>query len=354
MNDWIMKRIFCLLVFLSGTLFCLEAVAQERECDRPRRGEGITAFLERNNRKGGTYYKEFLKLNKKALGGKEELKLEVEYVLPPLKGGNAARKRKDKTAETVHRAGKRRKAVDEPLFGKKLAHVKVTSDKLNGACFYIVSGHGGPDPGAIGRIGNVELHEDEYAYDVALRLARNLMQQGAEVRIIIQDDKDGIRDDKYLSNSKRETCMGEAIPLNQVERLSQRCARINALYQKDRKKYKYCRAIFLHVDSRSKRHQTDVFFYHSSNSVNGKRLATTMKNTFALKYGRHQPGRGFTGTVSARNLYVLRHTLPVAVFVELGNIQNSFDQRRFVISSNRQALAKWMMEGFMADYGQGR
>lgn len=107
-----------------------------------------------------------------------------------------------------------------------------------------MSGHGGPDPGAIGRIGKIELHEDEYAYDVALRLARNLMQEGAEVRIIIQDAKDGIRDDKYLSNSKRETCMGAPIPLNQVARLRQRCAKINEFYKKDRKNYKYCRAIF--------------------------------------------------------------------------------------------------------------
>ena len=34
-----------------------------------------------------------------------------------------------------------------------------------------------------------------------------LMQEGAEVRIIIQDAKDGIRDDSYLSNSKRERTM---------------------------------------------------------------------------------------------------------------------------------------------------
>lgn len=99
-------------------------------------------------------------------------------------------------------------------------------------------------PGSYREIGKVELHEDEYAYDVALRLARNLMQEGAEVRIIIQDAKDGIRDDRYLANSKRETCMGDAIPLNQVARLQQRCAKINELYRKDRKIYKYCRAIF--------------------------------------------------------------------------------------------------------------
>lgn len=125
--------------------------------------------------------------------------------------------------------------INEPLFGKKLSSVKVSSNRLAGACFYVVSGHGGPDPGAIGWVGKHELHEDEYAYDIALRLARNLMQEGAEVHIIIQDAKDGIRDDAYLSNSKRETCMGDPIPLNQVQRLQQRCNKINALYQKDRK-----------------------------------------------------------------------------------------------------------------------
>ncbi|MDR1523946.1 MAG: N-acetylmuramoyl-L-alanine amidase, partial [Tannerella sp.] len=29
---------------------------------------------------------------------------------------------------------------------------------------------------------------------------------------------------------------------------------------------------------------------------------------------------------------------------------NSFDQRRFLSSSNRQALANWMCRGFIADY----
>jgi N-acetylmuramoyl-L-alanine amidase len=221
---------------------------------------------------------------------------------------------------------------------------------LKGACFYVVSGHGGPDPGAIGKVDGKQLHEDEYAYDVALRLAKNLMQEGAKVYIIIQDKKDGIRNDRYLSNSKRETCMGATIPLNQTQRLKQRAAKINELYKKDKNNYTYCRAIFLHVDSRSKREQTDVYFYHAPESKQGERLATRMMNTFRDNYKKHQPNRGFSGTVDPRGLYVLRNTSPVGVFVELGNIQNSFDQRRFVISDNRQALAKWLMEGFIADF----
>lgn len=375
MNNWDIKRIFCLLTIFCCTLFSFNVLAQEERAT-PKSGEGISTFLERNNRPSRTYYREFLKLNEKLLRGKKELRLGVKYILPPLRNRKEADEKVDKdsaevasdisssdiaTSEssssetaTESTSVKGKKSNYEPLFGKELANVKVTSNRLRGACFYVVSGHGGPDPGAIGKIGNIELHEDEYAYDVALRLARNLMQEGAEVHIIIQDAKDGIRDEHYLSNSKRETCMGATIPLNQVARLKQRSDKINALYSKDRKKYKYCRAIFLHVDSRSKSNQTDVFFYHSKSKPDSKRLATTMKNTFESKYDKHQPNRGFTGTVSARNLYVLANTSPSAVFVELGNIQNAFDQRRFVISSNRQALAKWLMEGFITDYKKAK
>ena len=98
----------------------------------------------------------------------------------------------------------------------------------------------------------------------------------------------------------------------------------------------------------------DVFFYHAKGSTLGERLAQGMKNTFESKYDKHQPNRGFEGTVSARNLYVLNHSTPVAVYVELGNIQNSFDQRRLVISDNRQALANWMRDCFISDYRKSK
>ena len=331
-----MKFKLNIIFALFFTIFCVNRL-QAQEKAFPKKGEGITLFLKRHNRTGISYQKQFIELNKNKLGKGNTLRIGVKYTLPPLQG-------KEAVASAIKRANY------EPLFGKELASYKVTSSELKGACFYLVSGHGGPDPGAIGRIGKIELHEDEYAYDIVLRLARNLMTKGAKVHIIIQDAKDGIRDDSYLSNSKRETCMGDVIPLNQVQRLQQRCNKINALYQKDRKNYSYCRAIFIHVDSRSKGKQTDVFFYHSNKKAVSKRLANNMKDTFESKYGKHQPNRGFSGTVSGRNLYVLSHTTPASVFVELGNIQNSFDQRRLVINSNRQALAKWLMEGFLKDY----
>jgi N-acetylmuramoyl-L-alanine amidase len=53
--------------------------------------------------------------------------------------------------------------------------------------------------------------------------------------------------------------------------------------------------------------------------------------------------------VTARNLHVLRKTKPTAVFIELGNIRNSQDQKRFVIEDNRQAVANWLAEGLLRE-----
>ena len=242
---------------------------------------------------------------------------------------------------------KKKKAYNE-LFGKKHARYKIISDELSDASFYIVSGHGGPDPGAMGKYHGKVVTEDEYAYDIALRLGRELLRRGAKVEFIIQDAKDGIRDTKVLKNSKRETCMGKTIPLNQLERLKQRSEAVNKLYKKDNKKYR--RAIFIHVDSRSRGKQIDVFFYHAPKSRYGMRLAQNIRDVFDAKYKHHQPGRGFDGTVEPRELYVLMHTIPVGVFLEVGNIQNPRDQKRLVLENNRQAMANWITQGILKDH----
>jgi len=329
--------------FLLIIIICRQGVnAQEKVY--PKKGDGITNLLIRHKRPGTEYHKEFIRLNKNKLGKNNSLVHGVAYTLPPLKA-------KVGPVTTVTRPTATGQKGRESLFGKKLAEYEITSNELKGACFYIVSGHGGPDPGAIGRMGNHVLHEDEYAYDIALRLARNLLMRGATVHIIIQDALDGIRDEQILATSRRETCMGSAIPLNQIERLNQRCNKINAL--QSRNKPAYSRAIFIHIDSRSKHKRTDVFFYHSG-SAGSKKLANTMKNTFTEKYRINQPNRGFHGYVEERNLHVLRKADPVSVFVELGNIQNSYDQQRFILSNNRQALANWLGDGFALDYKQTR
>lgn len=237
------------------------------------------------------------------------------------------------------------------LFGEKYAEYEIVDQSLKDQVFYIVAGHGGPDPGAICDDLEVRLCEDEYAYDVCLRLARNLMQHGAKVEMIIQDPKDGIRDGKYLRCDYDEKCgPTQKIPRNQKRRLKQRAARINHLYAKYKKQgYKTHKAIVVHIDANRANKRQDVFFYHHIKSQSSRRLAYKLQSTFEKKYEKYQKGRGYSGSVSARGLYMINYTHPPTVFVELGNIQNRKDQKRLLLNTNRQALANWLFEGLIGN-----
>lgn len=306
-------------------LYVAIASAQDVTTATPQPGEGIGSFLLRNGYNPAEYKAEFIEKNAKKLGRNNSLLLGVKYVLPT-----------------------KERFLTEPLLGKKYEKVKIVDQQLKGATYYLVSGHGGPDPGAQGKYGEEDLWEDEYAYDFIVRLARELLSHNAVVHIIIQDPNDGIRDDAFLKYDNDETCCGAPIPLDQNERLKQRADAINKFYKTERSGY--CRSVFVHLDSRSVKERIDIFLYHYKKSVKGERLATTMLKKFEQKYNQHQPNRGFSGTVSERNLFVLKESNPPGVFLELGNIQNWADQQRFVKPSNRQAVAEWMAEGMIEDY----
>nr|MDA3929211.1 N-acetylmuramoyl-L-alanine amidase [Prolixibacteraceae bacterium] len=235
------------------------------------------------------------------------------------------------------------------IFGTFHQDVEIVSNELEGTVYYLTAGHGGPDPGAVAKYNGKTLCEDEYAYDITLRLARNLISYGAIVYMITRDNNDGIRGGWFLSQDKDEKCYPNlTIPINQNARLRQRKNAVNGLYKKYKGKYQ--RLVVIHVDSRSKREKIDVFFYHDKRSKAGKKLAHNLRKTFDKKYNQHQPGRGYHGTISDRNLYMLKYSWPVATFIELGNINHQRDLKRFIMEDNRQALANWLTEGLKLDF----
>lgn len=239
--------------------------------------------------------------------------------------------------------------VEYEIFGDKYKNIHITSNKLKGRVYYLVAGHGGPDPGAVGDCEGYKICEDEYAYDVVLRLGRKLIVEGATVYIITRDKNDGIRDVGILKCDIDEvTYPNLKMPINQVKRLNQRVGSINKLYLKHKKAgVTYQRMVVVHVDSRGSNSRVDMFFYHYNKSKSGKKVAKSMYQTVKSKYDLYQKGRGYRGTVKARNLHMLREALPTGVYIELGNIQNPKDQKRFTIVANREAMAKWFAESLM-------
>jgi len=304
-----------------------------------KNGDGIFILLQRYGLPS-ELYDDFIALNKPALANGDVLITGRKYKLPV-------------TSEIKESNGSGNTSATCPIFGKDYEKIDIKSSDLKGAVYYLVAGHGGPDPGAMGKYGNDVLCEDEYAYDVTLRLAKSLMEQSATVYMITQDPNDGIRDESILKPDKDEICYpDQTIPLNQLARLNQRTTAVNKLYAKNRGRFQ--RMIAIHVDARSKGENIDVFYYYDERSNTGKKAAEILQQTFEGKYNEHQPSRGYHGTVSARNLYEVKNTYPATVYIELGNINHHRDQQRFIITDNRQAIANWLTLGLIKDFNTNK
>lgn len=318
-------------IYLVMALFFITNTAlnaqQNYDWGTVKNGEGFNSFLLRHQVSPVKHLAKFKEINKGRFTRSGQLIAGKRYKLP--------------LRHTIFKAS---------LLGKKHENVKQIDNSLKGAVLYLVAGHGGPDPGAVGKIAGHKIAEDEYAYDIVLRLGKELISHGAKVHFIIRDKNDGIRDGSYLKVDNDERCYPyQIIPRKQTPRLRQRAAAVNILARKESKSA-YQRLIVLHLDSRSKRNRTDVYFYHHSNSKKGKSLAYGLKSKMKEKYARFQPNRKYTGTVGTRRLYMLTTTTPPSVFVELGNINNHRDQLRFIKADNRQALAQWLCEGIIDNY----
>ena len=342
-----LKYLFVFFIFLyinvvTGQSATKTAVAKS--------GDGIYSLL-RNNDIALSYFDEFIKLNKTKLSSNNKLIIGKTYTLPITKKDSVS------GLKTIKLDSISIKPVvkTESLFGKDYSDVTIENDTLKNTVYYLISGHGGPDPGAITACNSKLIAEDEYAYDVTLRLARKLISNGAKVYIIVKDKNDGIRDQRILEVDYDEVCYpNNEIPRSQKLRLQQRTNAVNKLYLKHKGAGSYQRLIVTHVDSRSIGKNIDVFFYHHKNSKNGKRLAESIHTSFIQKYAKHQPNRIYSGTVSSRSgLYLIKNTLPPIVYIELGNIKSYKDQKRILNYENREALANWIHNGLLIDY-QGR
>lgn len=331
----VLKFLFILSLYILGCQLNTSVFAQNGvEKAIAERGDGIYTLLQKNGLDPGVHSTRFIELNKDILDENNILFEGTAYTLPPVH-----------TEES--------NIVEYPIFGEGYTNVTIKDQQLKGAVYYLLAGHGGPDPGAVTKYGRYTISEDEYAYDVSLRLARRLIEHGALVYMVVQSE-DGIRDRSILEMSSKEVAYPDLkIPSNHRLRLKQRTDTVNNLYEKHRGAFQ--RMIAIHIDSRSRGENIDVFFYHHRRSRNGERLANHIHQIFSKKYELHQPSRKYDGTVSHRSgLYVIRHTSPPAVFIELGNIRNSRDQRRFILHNNRQALANWIAEGIIADFQNGK
>ena len=360
------------LIFLLLCLCVVSALSAQSDSVRTvvaQQGDGIYKILRENGYEAKDYYHKFLEINKDKIQLEDQLILGETYLLPEkhdtikpehivvidtvqpvcVKPNSTA---VSDSAPVCIPAPNQEKMPQTKMDLRIADTIKGTA--LKGAIFYLVAGHGGPDPGATSYVDGVMISEDEYAYDITLRLARCIEEQSGKVYMIIDDPDDGIREEKILKIDYDEYYYpGFGISRDKNQRLIERADAVNKLFYEN-KSAKYQRVVVIHLDSRTSSQRVDAFFYYCHGSSKGKKLAETMYNVFRQKYAKFQPNRGYFGTVEERDLLVIKRVIPPAAFMEAGNINNERDRKRLLDASNRQALAKWLSEALIQDYNANK
>ncbi len=163
----------------------------------PKKGEGVTPVPQTPQPYRRRISETVHRAEQNKLGKGNALRMGVKYTLPPLQGKEAAAAASN--GRTMNRCS-----------AKNWHPIKSDIVRTERSLFLPGQrGHGGPDPGAIGRIGKNRVARRR----ICLRHrappgARNLMMKGQSPYYHTRC-QDGIRDDKYLKNSKRRDLHGQ-------------------------------------------------------------------------------------------------------------------------------------------------
>ena len=193
-------------------------------------------------------------------------------------------------------------------------------------------GHGGRDPGAIvsnvdGVNRSVHVVEDEYVYDIALRLYRKLRFSGAEVEMTVISPNHLIRENEPATvtfvHEQNEVYNDENVNLKNsvsvrpaLENIAQRVKIANRFF----KGVKQGRTLFvsLHADNSPNRPKGSLVIY-----LNQKGKIDTQSRSFAqvMQKALHHPG--LPAQIAGHNLAVLRGNQGQAeVLVEIRNVHD--------------------------------
>ena len=209
-------------------------------------------------------------------------------------------------------------------------------------------GHGGPDPGAVGRQGT---QEKAIVLDVAKRLKRRLEEKGFEVRLTRDSDvhvplvercrmANGLKPDLFISihanaAPNRDACGVEVYFLSEAKTDWDRAvaARENAAFAEE-----------LPDTSLVK----DALGLILADLAQNEFLIESSELAAAIQESAVQAGRVKDRGVRQANFHVLRNNYMPAVLVECGFLTNRSEEKLLRQGEHREKLAKGIADGVVA------
>lgn len=234
---------------------------------------------------------------------------------------------------------------------------KYKSQILKGWRIVIDPGHGGRDPGAIvsnkdGVNRAVHVVEDEYVYDIALRLYKKLKLEGADVELTVISPNHHIRENLRATitfvNEQNEVYNDEQYNRKNTSSVRPASANINQrrrIANRFFKGAKKGRTLFIsvHADNSPKRPKGPLVIYY-----NRKGKIDTRSRTFAQVMQKTLDHPGMPAQIGGRSLAVIRNNNAHAeILVEIRNVHDKGEAWALRFHSRREKDADRIFQGVL-------
>ncbi|TMU55515.1 N-acetylmuramoyl-L-alanine amidase [Flagellimonas algicola] len=277
-----------------------------------QKGDGIFSMLRKQGLDPVKHYEAFIDLNKDNIKDGSLLQIGREYRIPI-------------TDDSYKSKGVRVLAAqkaEEPIFDKELGAMSHEGKALKNAVYYLITE-------------DSTSTQNKFVEDIAKNLAAELLEQGATVFVM------GNEDENETTTSAQ---------LTKMDRLGNYVDAINKRYLQNHGKYQ--RLLIIRANGILQAGNLDVSVLHHGNSEQGQRLAENLQHVFKANSTVKKASIDSKTFDDKSTLFLARNTLPAISLITVNKRSEDRTEDAISVRLDKKSFTNWIASGILKDYAE--